>query len=79
MNTTIEINNKSLDVEFIYERDEGCYTMSNGDPGWPPSEFLEIISIELEGECYMDVLDRFRRIYKRDLEQEIGEQILNEM
>lgn len=79
MNTTIEINDKSLDIEFIYECDEGCHTMSNGEPGWPPSEFLEIISIELEGKCYRDVLERFRRIYKRDLEQEIEEEILNKM
>ena len=79
MHTTIEINSKSLDVEFIYERDEGCYTMSNGDPGWPPSESFEIISIELEGKCYRDVLERFRRIYKRDLEQEIEQRILDKM
>lgn len=79
MNTTIEIKNKSLDVEFDYSCDTGCYTMSNGDPGWPPSESFEIISIKLEGKCYMGVLDRFRRIYKRDLAQKIEEEILNKM
>jgi len=36
------------EVEVYYSYDPGCYTLSNGDPGYPPSEesILEVVRLD---------------------------------
>lgn len=58
MNKQIELRGRTLDVEYKFEYDHGVDRYSNGDPGYPPSWYKEIISIELDGVDYCPVLDR---------------------
>jgi hypothetical protein len=43
------IDEVSVDVSFKYYFDSGRMYMSNGDPGYPPEESLDIL--EVHGDC----------------------------
>jgi hypothetical protein len=42
---TIDVLGVKVDVDFNYHYDPGVWTYSNGDPGYPASEELNINSI----------------------------------
>ena len=51
-------------VEFSYDYDDGVHTYSNGDPGYPPSEDLEILSVTDEfGNDMSELFDRIDSIF----------------
>lgn len=54
---TIKVKGIPIEVEFNYSYDPGVHTYSNGDPGYPPSEELDIISAHIGGVEINNLLD----------------------
>lgn len=44
---TVKIYGVDVEVEFNYSYDPGVWTLRNGDPGYPASEELDIVSIHV--------------------------------
>lgn len=60
-----------LEVEYTYSCDPGVHTYRNGDPGYPPSEEIDLVKTTLlEG----DILDILACYTKCD---EVEEEIMN--
>ncbi len=63
----IEINGRGdmLVVEYKYYYEPSVHTLSNGDPGYPESHELDIISYNKDEKDYKPVLNRFDKIYPK--------------
>lgn len=57
----IKLANIVLVVDYEYHYDSGCWTMRNGDPGWPESEELVITNIITNGNI-CNLLDSFNTV-----------------
>lgn len=44
-----EITFEAYEVEFDYSFTAGKHTLSNGDPGYPDDEELEIVKVTIQG------------------------------
>jgi hypothetical protein len=49
-NLTVNLLGIKLSVDYEYSYDPGVHTYPNGDPGYPPNEEIEIVSITTEGD-----------------------------
>lgn len=70
---TIKVKGIPIEVEFNYSYDPGVHTYSNGDPGYPPSEELDIISAYIGGVEINNLLDYTE--FEEDLFEELGNYI----
>jgi len=58
-----------LKITGTYSYDKGLRTMPNGDPGWPPSEDVEIEKVEMvDGSDLLDLINS--EIEERDILEE---------
>lgn len=49
---------RELEVLLDFEYDSGIYTYPNGDPGYAPVAYTELIEIYYEGTPYLEVIKR---------------------
>lgn len=59
-----------VEVKYWYEYDAGVWTYSNGDPGYPPDESLEIVSI-IDTATGKDIYDELEKTDISILEETI--------
>lgn len=77
MKVTIDIELGEIDyeIEANIDHDPGCHTLSNGDPGWPPTTDIEILSISSDTEV---LSPRDRDLLYSENESLIDEKLLEE-
>lgn len=70
---TIKVKGIPIEVEFTYSYDPGVWTYPNGDPGYPESSELEIISLHIGGVEVTNLLDYVD--FDEDVYKVLGEYI----
>lgn len=69
----VELCDYTLEVDYIYEHDAGVWTYSNGDPGYPESTDIDILSA-VDTESNTDILHTLSASELATIEEHICEQ-----